>query len=103
MLKTPWRGISIALFCFCCMALQVWSADVTGRIRGTVTDPSGAVVVGATVTATNAQTGIANQATSNSSGAYEFLQLPIGTYNISGTSPGFQTFIATGLKINIDQ
>src|SRR5690348_7351941 len=69
-------GLLTALF-----AISVWAADVTGRIRGTVTDPSGAVVVGANVTATNAQTGVAYHATSNSTGGYEFLQLPVGTYN----------------------
>ena len=85
------------------LAVSVWAADVNGRIRGTVTDPSGAVVVGANVTATNAQTGVAYNATSNSTGAYEFLQLPVGTYNISATASGFQSFTANGIKLNIDQ
>src|SRR5436305_7877727 len=103
MLKTPWRGISVVLACFCCMALQVWSADVTARIRGTVTDPSGAVVPGAALTATNTQTGVAYTAKAQSSGAYELLHLPVGTYNLAVTAPGFQTFSASGIKLNIDQ
>ena len=82
---------------------SAFAANVTGRIRGTVTDPSGAVVVNTTVTATNVQTGVAYTAKSNNSGAYEFLQLPVGTYNVSATAPGFQKFAANGITLNIDQ
>jgi hypothetical protein len=103
MLKTPWRGISVTVFCFCCMALQVWSADVTARIRGTVTDPSGAVVPNAELTATNTQTGVAYRAKSQTGGNYELLNLPVGTYNLAATAPGFRTFAASGIKLNIDQ
>ncbi|HET9741824.1 MAG TPA: carboxypeptidase-like regulatory domain-containing protein [Terriglobales bacterium] len=85
------------------MGVQIWAADVTGRIRGTVTDPSGAVVANIPVTATNVQTGAAYTAKSNSTGGYEFLQLPVGTYNISATAAGFQTFAANGIKLNLDQ
>ena len=83
--------------------LSALAVDVTGKIRGTVTDPSGAVVVNATITATNTKTGVAYTAKSTNSGDYEFLQLPVGTYNVSATSAGFQTFSATGITLNIDQ
>jgi hypothetical protein len=100
--KTLWRAIS-ASFVFACLALQVWSADVTARIRGTVTDPSGAVVSNAELTATNTQTGVAYRAKSQTGGNYELLNLPVGTYNLAATAPGFQTFSASGIKLNIDQ
>ena len=49
--------------------------DVYGRIRGTVTDPSGAVIAGARITATNIDTGISKSVESAPDGSYEFLQL----------------------------
>jgi len=96
------RFISVAL-CIVSLGLAAWAADVTARIRGTVTDPSGAVLPNVALTATNTQTGIAYTTTSQANGSYEFLQLPVGTYNVSATAPGFQKFSATGIVLNIDQ
>lgn len=100
--RTLLRFISVAI-CFVAFGLAVWAADVTARIRGTVTDPSGAVLPNVALTATNTQTGQSYVATSQSNGSYEFLQLPVGTYNVSATAPGFQKFSATGIVLNIDQ
>lgn len=100
--KTLRRLIATGTFCFL-LCLQLWSADVTARIRGTVTDPSGAVLANARVVATNVQTGQAYNAQSQSNGSYELLNLPIGTYNLSATAPGFEAFAVTGIKLNIDQ
>jgi hypothetical protein len=79
------------------------AVEVTARIKGTVTDPSGAVVPKATVTVTNTQTGVVSTTTSNASGEYIFPSLPIGTYTINIASPGFKGFTATGITLNIDQ
>ena len=100
--KRAYRTLQVLALTFL-LGLSAFAADVSGRIRGTVTDPSGAVVVNTTVTATNVQTGIAYTAKSNNTGNYQFLQLPVGKYNISATAPGFQTFTATGIVLNIDQ
>ena len=101
MSKKMWRVTALASFVV--FGLQAWSADVTARIRGTVTDPSGAVVANAHLTATNAQTGIAYDAQSQSNGSYELLNLPIGTYNLSASATGFEVFTASGITLNIDQ
>ena len=61
----------------------------TTSLRGVVKDPTGALVPGATVTITSASTGIARQATSNSSGGYEFPQLQPARYTIKVTAAGF--------------
>jgi hypothetical protein len=79
------------------------AVEVTARIKGTVTDPSGAVVPKATVTVTNTQTGVVTTTTSNSAGDYIFPALPIGTYSINVAAPGFKGFTATGITLNIDQ
>ena len=79
------------------------AVEVTARIKGTVTDPTGAVVPKATVTVTNAETGVVSTTTSSASGDYIFPALPIGTYNINVSAPGFKGFTATGIVLNIDQ
>lgn len=63
----------------------------TGDIQGTVTDPSGAVVPGATVKLRSLSTGAAQTTTSNSSGDYRFTLLKPGQYAVSATQTGFQT------------
>jgi Carboxypeptidase regulatory-like domain len=62
-----------------------------GAITGTVTDTSGAVVVGATVLLAGDQTKLSRSQTTNSSGAYLFVNLPIGNYTLSFQQAGFQS------------
>lgn len=66
-------------------------AQSTGTLRGTVTDPSGAAVVGATVTVTSSA-GQAVTATSNATGAYEVRGLAPGQYQVTTNAAGFQQF-----------
>jgi len=65
--------------------------QILGGITGTVTDATGAVVVGATVTLIGDQTKLTRMLTTNSSGSYLFVNLPIGAYTLTFTQPGFQT------------
>src|ERR1700731_2494638 len=83
-------------------ALPSFAVDPTGKIHGTLTDPQGAVVPGATVTATNQTTGVVSNTVTKGDGSYEFLSLPIGTYTVSVAPSGFQAFKATGIKLDID-
>jgi hypothetical protein len=66
-----------------------WAQEVTASITGTVTDPSGAAVPGATVTATSQERGIAYTAQTNDSGLYRISQLPVGSYNLKIEKTGF--------------
>lgn len=77
--------------------------DVYSRIRGVVTDPSGANVAGATIKAANTATGISYTATSDANGAYEFLQLPIGPYSITATHTGFKGFAVSGVVLTVGE
>src|SRR5690348_9973652 len=80
----------------CALTIQPAKADnLYARIQGVVTDPSGAVLAGTKLTATNVGTNISYQADSNSDGSFVFLNLPIGTYKVTATSTGFRTFTAT--------
>ena len=65
----------VAFGLFCLLGANVARADVYGRIRGTVTDPTGAVVPKAKIVALNTATGVPTETTSGSDGDYEFLQL----------------------------
>jgi hypothetical protein len=69
----------------------VMSQEVTASIVGTVTDPSGAPIKGASVRATDTERGTVWTAQTNDSGSYNFQRLPIGTYGVKVTAPGFQT------------
>ena len=72
-------------------------------INGTVTDATGALVANAQISLTNTATGVERKEVSNSVGAYRFGNLGIGTYNLTATEPGFQTFTRTGIVVNVAQ
>ena len=86
--------VVFALALFTCGQLL---AGVTASISGTVTDPSGAVVAGATVTATNVETGVVTTLTTNGQGFYSFQSLPLGTYAIGVQQSGFKAYTQTGV------
>ncbi|MGB9120931.1 MAG: carboxypeptidase-like regulatory domain-containing protein, partial [Candidatus Angelobacter sp.] len=62
--------------------------DATGRVVGTITDRSGAVIPNAHVVVTNADTHVARETVTNSSGFYQVLSLPIGNYMVSADHKG---------------
>ena len=77
-------------------------ASDTGNISGIVTDPSGAVVSGVSLTAIRTETGVAATAKTDSAGAYSFPALPVGTYNVEITQPGFKKFVRSGVVIDVN-
>src|SRR4029077_18496340 len=76
---------------------------VTGSITGRVTDPSGAVVVGAKITAENVATAVQIAATTNAAGVYTIRFLPVGTYKVSVEAAGFATANIPPFTLEIDQ
>jgi hypothetical protein len=103
LMATSFRRSIFLAFTLAVACIFTSAADFNARIKGTVTDPDGAVVANAAVTATNQATGVKFATTSLSDGGYSFPQLPIGTYSIEVTAPGFKSFSATGIVLNIDQ
>jgi hypothetical protein len=76
---------------------------VTGSITGLVSDPSGAVVVGARVVAENTATGVKTSVQTNSAGVYTLRFLPIGTYTVTIAAKGFATEKVEAFPLEINQ
>ncbi len=86
------------------MALAMPSFGQTfGQITGLVTDPSGAVVVGAAVMVTNPQTSFTRQENTNGSGIYTFPNLLPGLYDVKVETQGFQAEIRRGVELQVEQ
>ena len=80
---------------FLCLAISLLlpaaHAQFRGSLRGTVTDPQGALVPGATVTLTNTETNEKQVSTTSGDGIYNFSALPPARFSITAAKPGFQT------------
>lgn len=94
------RGRIILVFVLLA-ALSVSAQTFRGTILGTVTDPSGAVISGAKVTVKNIGTGLERTAETSADGSYSISELPVGTYTVSVVQTGFQTFVATGVTVDV--
>ena len=79
------------------------SQEVSGDLLGTILDKSGAAVPNATVTATNVGTAAKHETTANGQGEYRFNNLPVGTYNISATAPGFATTNVSSARVELNK
>src|SRR6185437_13437240 len=90
--------IGLAAVLSLCAIPQVF-AQSTGTIRGTIADPSGAVIPNAQVTAVATTTGISRTAASNDSGIFVLPDLPIGTYSLKIDAKGFATQDRPGITL----
>ncbi|MGA8870507.1 MAG: carboxypeptidase-like regulatory domain-containing protein, partial [Candidatus Acidiferrales bacterium] len=90
--------LGVLLFC-----LPAFPQLNLGSITGTVTDPSGAVIVGAKVTVTDVQRGVARTLTTDTAGQYSAPSLTPGDYSVSATFTGFQTLNRTGITVGVGQ
>jgi hypothetical protein len=82
-------------------AVSLSAQTFRGTILGTVTDPSGAVVAGAKVGVKNVGTGLERTTDTSADGSFSLPELPIGTYTVTVTQTGFQTFVATGVTVDV--
>src|SRR5579871_4087611 len=94
-------AITLAGFVFVLAASTASHAQyhVNGTITGTVTDPSGAIVSGVKVTATNTATNASQSTTTNDSGVYLFSDMPPANYTITATKEGFRTCQGNGVLL----
>jgi carboxypeptidase family protein/TonB-dependent receptor-like protein len=77
--------------------------QITASIRGTVLDPSGAVVQAATVTAKQIETGLKREAITDRQGEYVLVELPIGHYQLEVQAKGFQTYLQQGISLDVNE
>jgi len=84
-------------------SLSLSAQQITGNIRGTVTDPSGAVIRNAAVTARQAETGLSRDTTTDRSGNYVVLELPVGHYSLHVAAKGFQEYVQDGIILNVNE
>ena len=94
------RSVLACLF-FSCLSLS--AQQITGTISGTVSDPSGAIIRGAAVTARQVETGLARTTTSDRNGNYVILELPIGHYRLQVAAIGFQEYVQDGITLNVNE
>jgi hypothetical protein len=82
----------------------VWGqAQNTGSILGSVTDPQGAVIPNATVVAVEPDKGINRTVTSSKTGEFLLPSLPVGTYILTVTADGFETYVASDISVDADK
>jgi len=84
-------------------SLNVAGQQITGSIRGTVNDPSGATVQGAAVTAKQTETGLTRVAITDRQGEYVLVELPIGHYQLEVQAKGFQKYLQQGISLDVNE
>jgi hypothetical protein len=87
----------------CALAGSIWGQQFSAAVTGTITDPSGAPIVGVKVVAKDLDRGVVFPAETNSLGVYNLPRLPIGRYEIRAESQGFQTSVQPEIKLDVDQ
>src|SRR5450631_542773 len=85
------------------LGAPLFAQQITGSIRGTVSDSSGALVTGATVTARQVETGLTRTTTTEHGGNYLLLELPIGHYGLEVTAKGFQKYLQQGISLSVNE
>ena len=105
MSMVQFRSCSIFILTFWLLigAGKVLAQSDLGRIAGTVTDPSGAVIGGAAVTASNIATGVVSKAQTGAGGNYSIPFLKPGNYQITVEQSGFKTYVQSGITVEIGQ
>jgi hypothetical protein len=93
--------VALSLFLICSTLLTAQSTG--GRILGRVADPSGAVLSGVKVTATNEATGASREAVTNDSGEYVLVSVQPATYSIAYELTGFKKNVEKGILVDVNQ
>src|SRR5438552_1225058 len=95
------QRLYLAAFLALLVSVPAYAQKITGTIRGTVTDPTGAVIAGAKVTVKNEDTGLTRSGTTTSAGIYSFAELPVGSYRVEVEHPGFKAEVRSRVALNV--
>lgn len=91
----------LAFAALSCLSLS--AQQITANIRGTVKDPSGAVIRGAAVTLRQTETGLSRRTITDRNGNYVLLELPVGHYSLRVAAKGFQQYVQNGITLNVNE
>src|SRR5512146_2961895 len=97
------KKIIFLLLSVCLLAAPLAAQRLDGILRGTVVDPTGAVVAGAKVTVTNVGTGVAQTMTTSDVGVFNIPNLLVGTYTLRVEAPQFRTYERTNIEMQAAQ
>src|SRR6266478_6563958 len=89
------------VFCLITSLTRLGGQTTTGSIVGTISDPTGAVISGASITVNNINTGIAVKTTSDSTGNYVVTPLSVGRYSVTVEAAGFKKSVRTDITVNV--
>src|SRR4029453_1159817 len=96
------KKLVLGLLCFA-LPLCALGQTINATLGGTVSDASGALIPGVTVTATNLATSIVTTNVTNEGGAYNFASIQSGTYKVTAELPGFQTQTYNNVTLGVSQ
>src|SRR5262252_1012465 len=96
--KTLFVIAVVAGFSLCCLFAQTF-----GEVTGRVTDPSGAVIPGASITLTNVNTSGVRNVVTTEPGTYTFASIPPGSYRMRTELPGFKTAVSEPFEVQVQQ
>src|SRR5215469_17023747 len=97
--RAPLRALVLLVLLLTPLAV----AQVSANLSGVVTDPSGAAVSAATVTARSLDTGLSRTSSTDQSGRFRFYALPVGLYEVRVTKEGFAEGIRSGIRLAVGQ
>ncbi|HXG46165.1 MAG TPA: carboxypeptidase regulatory-like domain-containing protein, partial [Methylomirabilota bacterium] len=95
--------MTLRVLCLLSASALLFAQGERGTFNGTVSDPSGAVIAGATVRAINVATNVETPVTTTSAGVYRMPYLPPGTYRLLASAPGFKTAIRENVILAVAQ
>src|SRR6202790_5870133 len=100
--ETSRRGATIRWFTFMSLLSSLQAQGVaTARISGTLTDDSGAVLVGATVQTKNVEMGSSRSTVSDSGGRFAIADLPVGSYDVKASGAGMETVVRSEVVLTV--
>ena len=93
--------IILAIFVLVATCGDIWG-QATAQISGSVKDQSGAALPGVEITVTQTDTGVTRSAVTNETGSYILQNLPIGSYRLEASLPGFRSYVQTGIVLQVN-
>ena len=101
--RACWFAVCLALAFALSFPTLLSAQGTTGRVVGRVSDAGGAVLGNVKVTLVNEGTGVSRDITTNESGDYDFVEVPVGTYRLEFDHAGFKRNVRRGVSLDINQ